>query len=103
MICVQKALIFLEHDITFGQEVRLLCGERSFSAWLFFANRMLTLSYAIVSVSSLMNFDTVTVRESILSHLDTPSTYNILEASCSLLSHLFVSDCSYVVVVWQAS
>ncbi|KZT05699.1 uncharacterized protein LAESUDRAFT_211050 [Laetiporus sulphureus 93-53] len=53
------ALIFFDHVITFGQEVQLFWGERSFSAWLFFANRMLALVYASLSVWSVMNFYTV--------------------------------------------
>ncbi|KZT03728.1 uncharacterized protein LAESUDRAFT_814400 [Laetiporus sulphureus 93-53] len=56
------ALILFDHAITFGQEVQLFWGERSFSAWLFFANRTLALSYAIISVWSLMNLDTVTTH-----------------------------------------
>ncbi|KZT00949.1 uncharacterized protein LAESUDRAFT_503457 [Laetiporus sulphureus 93-53] len=55
------ALIFFDHVITFGQEVQLFWGERSFSAWLFFANRMLALSYTVISVWSLVNFDAVTL------------------------------------------
>ncbi|KZT03795.1 uncharacterized protein LAESUDRAFT_728819 [Laetiporus sulphureus 93-53] len=58
-IVAGAALIFFDHAITFGQEVQLFWGERSFSAWLFFANQMLALSYAIISVWSLVNLDTV--------------------------------------------
>ncbi|KZT00216.1 uncharacterized protein LAESUDRAFT_732477 [Laetiporus sulphureus 93-53] len=59
------ALILFDHAITFGQQVQLFWAERSFSTWLFFANQALSLSYAIISVLSLVNFSTVTVRGTI--------------------------------------
>ncbi|KZT05718.1 uncharacterized protein LAESUDRAFT_726652 [Laetiporus sulphureus 93-53] len=58
-IIAGAALILFDHAITFGQEVQLFWGERSFSAWLFFANRMLALVYASISVWSVMNIYTV--------------------------------------------
>ncbi|KZT03798.1 uncharacterized protein LAESUDRAFT_325657 [Laetiporus sulphureus 93-53] len=87
------ALILFDHAITFGQEVELFWGERSFSAWLFFANRMLALSYAIISVWSLINFDTVTLYgklcdEQSASHTDwnnLTSGYNIA-SKCRIAS-----------------
>ncbi|KZT01392.1 uncharacterized protein LAESUDRAFT_482537 [Laetiporus sulphureus 93-53] len=62
-----EAIILLEENFTqscalvvgAGQsEVKLFWGERSFSAWLFFANRMLALVYASVSVRCMANFMT---------------------------------------------
>ncbi|KZT05724.1 uncharacterized protein LAESUDRAFT_212465 [Laetiporus sulphureus 93-53] len=55
------ALIFFDHVITFGQEVQLFWGEQTSSAWLFFANRILALVYASLSVWSVMNIYTVTL------------------------------------------
>ncbi|KZT05714.1 uncharacterized protein LAESUDRAFT_211915 [Laetiporus sulphureus 93-53] len=49
------ALIFFDYVITFGQEVQLFWGEQSFSAWLFFANRMVALLYASISVCCMGN------------------------------------------------
>ncbi|KZT13097.1 uncharacterized protein LAESUDRAFT_29532 [Laetiporus sulphureus 93-53] len=58
-IIAGAALIFFDHVIAFGHEVQLFWGERSFSACLFFANRMLALVYASISVWNVMNFYTL--------------------------------------------
>ncbi|KZT03808.1 uncharacterized protein LAESUDRAFT_325784 [Laetiporus sulphureus 93-53] len=73
-IVAGAALILFDHTITFGQDVQLVWGERSFSAWLVFANRMVALSYAIFSVWSLTNHDTVTLYGK---HCHEQSAYDI--------------------------
>ncbi|KZT02271.1 uncharacterized protein LAESUDRAFT_434371 [Laetiporus sulphureus 93-53] len=70
------ALIFFDHGITFSQEVQLFWGERTFSACLFFANRMVALVYAVWSI---MNFYAVTVQCLIPPRLHIRGLINILE------------------------